>query len=354
MAERVAKLNDRIQADGSVYIRRPYSFFHGALGGKPTRSETMVAGVIYSFADKPGTECRYTYDRFCRELGISRSTVARCIRAAKDSHVIRQKKRHAGAAYTIDQMPTDTHSFVRTESWMIDTVFELRGGETRRLKQSEIDVLSHIWTHCTNPNGDGSCRGSVRLWAGMLNLDAKTVDAAIRVLLHADLIVRPEANRGVNGSVRSAYRLNARFVRKLMRGRKRAQTPRERASAAETASDGRAERERFYAARRAQAESRAEDYLRRVMQDADYAAAERRSRALTIEIAKAELYSPADVARLRQEARDITARKHARLRALGVRPEDLTPHYSCPRCRDTGFLPDGRACDCYGPPGREA
>ena len=26
---------------------------------------------------------------------------------------------------------------------------------------------------------------------------------------------------------------------------------------------------------------------------------------------------------------------------------DFTPRYACTKCSDTGFLPDGKMCDCY-------
>ena len=53
------------------------------------------------------------------------------------------------------------------------------------------------------------------------------------------------------------------------------------------------------------------------------------------------------IAALRREqetARQIMAQ---RLHAMNLTPDDLLPHYACAKCRDTGYLPDGRPCDCY-------
>ena len=31
----------------------------------------------------------------------------------------------------------------------------------------------------------------------------------------------------------------------------------------------------------------------------------------------------------------------------GLEEEDLRPQYSCKKCSDTGYLPNGKPCDCY-------
>ena len=347
------KLDEQFTADGTSYIRRPYSFFHGALGHRAPGAELIIAGKIYSLSCSRSRECRYTYKRFAAELGVSLSTVARSIKSLKEHGVIIQDKRKTGAAYKFVEAPKDQRRYIRTERWMIETSFEVRtkSGKivTRRLIESEKTVLSHIWTHCTSGKTGGTCSGSARSWAGMLQMDEKTVKKAIRNLLGAGLIVRPAEDRGVNGYKRSTYHINGRIVRKLERASRRAHRAQDRRTDAELAADARTERERVYAARREAAESRAESYLRRIMQDAAYAHAERRGRKLDIEIAKAELYSPADVARLRREAAELQAQKAARMQALGVSADDLKPQYICPLCRDTGYLPGGRPCGCYSP-----
>ena len=347
------KLDEQFRADGTSYIRRPYSFFHGALGHRAPCAELIIAGKIYSLSCSRSRECRYTYKRFSAELGVSRSTVARSIRSLKERGIISQDKRKTGAAYKFIKLPDGQRRFLRTERWMLETSFEIRAKSgkivMRRLLKSEIDVLSLIWTHCTSGKTGGTCSGSARSWAGILGRSDKTVKKAIRNLLGAGLIVRPQEDRGVNGHKRSTYRLNGRIVRELERASRRARRAQDRRTDAELAADARTERERVYAARREAAESRAESYLRRIMQDAAYAHAERRGRKLDIEIAKAELYSPADVARLRREAAELQAQKAARMQALGVSADDLKPHYSCPLCRDTGYLPGGRPCGCYSP-----
>lgn len=355
MVMQQVKLNEQFTADGTHYIRRPYSFFHGALGENATPSERMIAGKIFSLACSEARECRYTYKRFQDELGVSRSTVARAIGRLKEGGIIAQDKRRTGAAYKFVKLPDGRSAFLRTERWMLETAFEIgtKGGETvvRRLRQSEIDVLSLIWTHCTSSKTGGTCTGSASTFAGILGYCDDTIKQAIRTLLHAGLITRAEEDRGVNGYKKSTYRINGRVVRKIERAARRAAGAADRRTDAEKAADVKAERERFYAARREAAESRAERYFSRIMQDAAYARAEHAGKALMVKIARAELYSPADVARLQEEAKKLEAEKAARLRAMGIRAEDLTPRYTCPHCKDTGYLPGGKPCGCYTPQG---
>ena len=81
------KLDEQFTADGTSYIRRPYSFFHGALGHRAPCAELIIAGKIFSLSCSRSRECRYTYKRFSAELGVSRSTVARSIRSLKEQGI---------------------------------------------------------------------------------------------------------------------------------------------------------------------------------------------------------------------------------------------------------------------------
>ena len=42
-----------------------------------------------------------------------------------------------------------------------------------------------------------------------------------------------------------------------------------------------------------------------------------------------------------------------RLDAMNLTPEDLVVHHRCMKCSDTGFLPNGRMCDCYPKDGKQ-
>ena len=116
---------------------------------------------------------------------------------------------------------------------------------------------------------------------------------------------------------------------------------------AEQNADARSARERWYALRRNAALERAERARAEAEKDADYAAAERERKKCEIELAKAEVFSPEEVPALRARIEAAQAKRKAAMARLRITEEDLLPKYACTKCSDTGFLPDGKMCDCY-------
>lgn len=329
------------------YIRRPYSFFKTEIGGrKLRRSELAVLGAVYSFSSKEEARCRMSYARFADKLSISHATVACAIATLKQESLIEQDKSSAVATYKYTRTAEKGH--VHTDLFLYHTPFVI-GQEERLLLQSEIDVLSLIATHCGNERGSGFT-GSVRGIARTLNLSNTTVQKALTVLLHARLIFRAAEGRGINGHKRSAYSVNEKMLRPLRkRFNKALEAPTARPRPL-TDADVRADRERFYAANRARAMQRVEFFEKKLLQDPTYAELSRKSRALAPQIARAEIRLDADtVAALKKEAGTLERKITLRMNALGVSKSDLTPVFTCPKCSDTGFLPNGYACDCYPP-----
>lgn len=111
---------------------------------------------------------------------------------------------------------------------------------------------------------------------------------------------------------------------------------------AESAEGARAARESWYAERRAAAEKKAHKALQQALKDKAYAAADGWVRQLAPRIAfeKDEKLAAAMQAQLD----DAECAKAERLKELGL---DIQVHYHCTKCSDTGFLPNGRPCDCY-------
>lgn len=111
---------------------------------------------------------------------------------------------------------------------------------------------------------------------------------------------------------------------------------------AESAEGVRAARESWYAERRAAAEERAHKALQQALKDEAYAAADGWVRQLAPRIAfeKDEKLAEAMQAQLD----DAERAKTERLKELGL---DIQVHYHCTKCSDTGFLPNGRPCNCY-------
>ncbi len=115
------------------------------------------------------------------------------------------------------------------------------------------------------------------------------------------------------------------------------------------AADEKSARERFYAARREQAIRQAERAQAAARRDPAYSEADAAVRRGEIELAKAEIYSPDRADKIAAALKAAREERAKALGRLGLTERDLLPRFRCEKCSDTGFLPDGRACDCYRP-----
>lgn len=118
-------------------------------------------------------------------------------------------------------------------------------------------------------------------------------------------------------------------------------------SEAAIAADKRSERDHHYAVLRQNAQAAADRAKARAEADEEFRTAEIEIRKGEIALAKAEVFSPEAVAQLQAKLDRKRADRANALKRLGISEEDFMPRYACAKCSDTGFLPDGRACDCY-------
>lgn len=130
----------------------------------------------------------------------------------------------------------------------------------------------------------------------------------------------------------------------------------DRKDVATEAADARSNRDSWYARRRQQAISKAERVKKKLLDDypwyADYEHGERVAELAlvkaqvayekepTVETSKAVEEAEKDVAHFQEQKESVLA-------LAGLTKEDLEPKYHCEYCSDTGFLPNGLACDCY-------
>ncbi len=118
-------------------------------------------------------------------------------------------------------------------------------------------------------------------------------------------------------------------------------------SEAAIAADTRYEREHYYSVRRDAADRKAAQARTAAERDREFSQAESEIRSCEIEIAKAELYSSDRLPSLKTALDAAKAKRRNAMKRLGLTEEDFLPEYACKKCSDTGFLPDGRPCDCY-------
>lgn len=345
MSDSYLQLNEDVPG----YIRTPYSYFKR----HRRRSEIMILSAVFSFSDAGNARCNYSYRQFEEKLNLSHGSVARAIKALKESGEISQdKSRRSRTAYN-DAKRTKENGFVKIELYLYHTLFNIRGEkEACLLTNAEIDVLCFIKTHCSNQRGDGTFLGSVRGIARTLNLSKTTVQDAIDTLLHAGLIYRPA--RGVNGHERSLYTVNEKLLRRTERNYKRATEPkkpsRKALSPEQKKEEERIERERYYTELRRRAQNRVYFFEDQLDKDDTYKEITSKWKGKDIEIARAEVYNLPELEELRKEKRRLGAQRARRMAELDISESDLKPQWRCRRCNDEGFLPNGKLCDCY--PGR--
>lgn len=345
MPETELQLNEDVTGS----LRVPYSYYKRNHG---SRSKILLLSTIFTFSKN--STCNLSFNKFAERLSLSRSTVARGIKALKDSgEILQDKSRRSCAAYT-DAKRTSDRGFVKVDLYFYFTLFTIRREKDQRyLTKAEIDVLSLIKTHCSNKENGGNFLGSVRGIAGTLNLNKNTVQNALSVLLRAGLIYRPSDYRGVNGNKRSVYTVNMKLLRRSERNYKKtlvtATLPKKALTPEEKAADARAARERYYFERRNRSENRVQYFKDKLNQDVTYKAINTAYRSLTPKIGYAEAHHLPDLEALRAQKQELKEQRKRRMAEFGISEEDLTPRWVCEKCQDTGYLPNGHMCDCYDP-----
>ena len=63
--------------------------------------------------------------------------------------------------------------------------------------------------------------------------------------------------------------------------------------------------------------------------------------------AKAEMFEPKKLPELLAEKKRLADLRLEILQGMQLTEQDLLPQYACVKCSDSGFLKNGKACDCY-------
>ena len=107
------------------------------------------------------------------------------------------------------------------------------------------------------------------------------------------------------------------------------------------------ERERYYSILNSKAQTIADKNLEKARLDPRFKKVEKELAVLEISLAKAELYNPSECTALKEKKSNLLNEKISILSKLGLKEEDLKPKWQCVYCSDTGWLPNGKACNCY-------
>ncbi len=113
--------------------------------------------------------------------------------------------------------------------------------------------------------------------------------------------------------------------------------------------NAKSDRERYYALLREKAQTKAERFLSKANGNARFKEITAELSKMEISLAKAEVFKPSALPDLTEQKRNLLTERKAILTELGIREQELQPQYTCKKCSDTGFLPNGAACNCYKP-----
>lgn len=117
-------------------------------------------------------------------------------------------------------------------------------------------------------------------------------------------------------------------------------------SATPDKSAAKAEIERHYYDLRHAAETRAERALNAATADEVYGNIRKQLNELSIQLAFAEVGGGDKSAELEKQIAELDLKADERLKELCIDKADFLPRYSCKKCNDTGYTPDGSPCDC--------
>ncbi len=113
------------------------------------------------------------------------------------------------------------------------------------------------------------------------------------------------------------------------------------------AANAKAERERHYAQLREKAQNKADKVLKKANGNPRFKEITAELARMEIALAKAEVFEPEKLPVLKETQSALLTERKSLLDGMGISEEQLTPQYACAKCKDTGFLPSGVACDCY-------
>ena len=118
-------------------------------------------------------------------------------------------------------------------------------------------------------------------------------------------------------------------------------------SEAAIAADMRSEREQYYAKRRSVSLAKVARATEQAERDEEYKEASTALKKGEIELARAEIFAPDTLGEIRARLDIARQKRRDALARMNLTEDDFVPEYACPKCSDTGFLPNGNMCDCY-------
>lgn len=302
---------------------------------------------------------RLSYKDLSRIFNRSKSTIARSIQSLDDDGLIGRMRGKNCMEYE-GKKEFDGALFA-SELWLYSASLEING-EKRCATYAEISVFQHIAGKCTyEKNKEHTYTATYKQIAEAVNVCERTAKDAVRFWINVGYLTCPKKDRGYRGKA-STYHIASIFRNRLKRIRRGEKTTdgkevseREKASTSESAerrnqiedANARTERERFYASRKQQAVITSENAKKQAFDNPEYRRIYNDINDKTREMARAEAFHLGGLEELKEQIRELESRRTTVLAVMGLTDADFEPKYHCRKCSDSGFLPNGKACDCY-------
>ena len=111
--------------------------------------------------------------------------------------------------------------------------------------------------------------------------------------------------------------------------------------------NAKSDRERHYALLREEAQSVADKFIQKANAVPRFKELSLALSKMEISLAKAEVFEPQKLPTLQQEKNSLLTERKEILKGLGITEAQLLPQYKCGKCSDSGYLTNGKVCDCY-------
>lgn len=336
-------------------IQTPDSYVGKIVGGRKLNNASLaLASAAYSF-----TKCGGYGEKFVdmvKTLGFGRTSLFSAAKFLQENNFITRNER---GGFEVTDPEAAGKGYDEKDFELRDTpflFFDKQTGKsvTRKMSATEFNVLSRIRRH--NFNEKTSCfKGSYASMVHTMAYSEPTLRRAISALIGAGLIVISEKRR-----IAHYNELTIKVSEKLIRKKKKEHKEAEKAARKQEKSvktfisadvlnaDQRADRERYYSNLRDLTLRRAENVHACASKNARFAQIERELKQLDIEIAKDEVFATGKSAELLARKSALQKERSGLLLKMRIKPEELEQKAFCERCSDTGFLPNGLMCDCYG------
>ena len=347
--------------------------FLGSGGKKLTPTAKRILALVNSLTKK-GKPAFLTYRNYNEVLESSDKATCKGLSRLKEADLIEQDKSNRSySKYTVKKKPKGKGYTTYDKKYF--EIIDEHAKKPVRWRRSSVQLLAcRLIRHLISEGKEWFVASHDHI-ANMLGISKRSAQNAVDHLMYCKVIFRPKEYKGKYAGKASAYRFGSALTDTLRKYENQQQeeakqkAKAKRAKAKRTSSDavGTSEqaapqsaaerkkiaRERYWAARREKAYKRANKYETLAMGDAAYKNAMETIRKDEIELARAEVHAPETVREIQIRLNKAHRERADALLRLHLTEEDLLP-YDCKKCEDSGYLPNGRMCNCYSSPPRGA